>query len=165
VPASGSTFPIGTTAVECSAADAAGNSAQAHFSVTVSLPVPGRMHGGGTVGSALQRVAFAFEVGESATFQERGWVMLLSKDGNTRPRTFAAVVSEMSFSSADGSVTFSGAGYWNGLPNYRFEISASDRGEPGAGRDTFALTVTSPAGVIVESVAGVLRSGNVQSLR
>ena len=34
-PASGSTFPIGTTEVSCSAEDAAGNAATASFSVTV----------------------------------------------------------------------------------------------------------------------------------
>ena len=36
-PASGSTFAVGTTTVTCSAADAAGNSASASFSVTVTL--------------------------------------------------------------------------------------------------------------------------------
>jgi hypothetical protein len=34
-PASGSTFPIGTTTVTCSAVDAAGNRASAHFTVTI----------------------------------------------------------------------------------------------------------------------------------
>ncbi len=41
VPASGSTFPLGTTTVSCDAVDAAGNHAsQTHFTVTVSLPSP-----------------------------------------------------------------------------------------------------------------------------
>lgn len=39
-PASGSTFAVGTATVACSAADAAGNSASATFSVTVSPYVP-----------------------------------------------------------------------------------------------------------------------------
>ena len=36
-PASGSTFPVGTTTVHCSASDGAGNSASASFRVTVTL--------------------------------------------------------------------------------------------------------------------------------
>jgi len=36
VPASGSTFPIGTTAVTCTATDSAGNSSAACFNVTVT---------------------------------------------------------------------------------------------------------------------------------
>lgn len=39
-PASGSLFPIGTTLVECSATDAAGNSASGSFEVTVSDTTP-----------------------------------------------------------------------------------------------------------------------------
>jgi sugar lactone lactonase YvrE len=39
-PASGSTFPIGTTAVTCTATDAAGNTSTATFNVTVVVPPP-----------------------------------------------------------------------------------------------------------------------------
>ena len=168
VPASGSTFPIGTTAVDCSASDAAGNLASASFSVTVTRPVPGRMHGGGTVLRDEHKVAFTFDVGESANFTERGWLMLLSKDGTGKPRHYAAKVSTVTFSDDDVSVdtvAFSGVGSWQGLPNYAFTVTASDRGEPGAGRDTFSVVVTSPTGQVVESTAGVLHGGNVQSLR
>ena len=175
VPASGSTFPIGTTAVECTALDAARNLGTAHFSVTVTRPIPGRMHGGGTVHDGLKRVAFTFDVGESDNFVERGWLSVLSKEGNGRPRAFLGMVHDVTFSNAEGyepggsvgvdTVTFSGVGWWNGLPNYRFEVTASDRGEPGVGVDSFSLVVTSPAGVVVESISGVLRGGNMQSLR
>ena len=177
VPASGSTFPIGTTAVECTAMDAAGNLGSAHFSVTVTRPIPGRMHGGGTVAEGLKRVAFTLDVGESDNFVERGWVSVASKEGNGRPRPFLGTVHEVKFSDAEGyvpgtsvpsgvdTVTFSGVGSWNGLPNYHFVVTASDRGEPGVGVDTFSLVVTSPTGVVVESISGVLRGGNIQSLR
>jgi hypothetical protein len=176
-PASGSIFPIGTTEVLCMASDAAGNVGEASFSVTVTRPVPGRMHGGGTVGSGQQRVAFTFEVGESTNFVERGWLMVLVKDGAGRPRSVAGKVDEVSFSDAEGyvpgqmppsgvdTVTFSGVGWWNGRPGYHFQVTASDRGEPGVGTDTFALVVTAPTGEVVESAAGVLRGGNIQSLR
>jgi PKD repeat protein len=40
VPPSGSTFPLGTTTVTCSAKDTAGNSAQASFTITVTPPSP-----------------------------------------------------------------------------------------------------------------------------
>jgi hypothetical protein len=177
VPASGSTFPIGTTAVECTALDAAKNLGLAHLSVTVTRPIPGRMHGGGSVNEGVKRVAFTFEVGESENFVERGWLSVLSKDGNGRPRPFTGQVQDVSFSDAAGytagsalpsgvdTVTFSGVGHWNGLANHRFEVTASDRGEPGVGVDTFSLVVTSPAGVVVESISGVLRGGNINSLR
>src|SRR5439155_21820917 len=37
-PASGATFPVGTTPVTCAAVDPAGNSSTASFQVTVTLP-------------------------------------------------------------------------------------------------------------------------------
>jgi hypothetical protein len=176
VPASGSTFPIGTTAVDCTALDAASNVGEAHFSVTVRRPVPGRIHGGGTVQAGAQRLAFTFEVGESDNFVERGWLMVLSSEGKGRPRHFTARASDVTFSDAEGyqpgssttnvdTVTFTGVGSWNGLPNHSFTVTASDRGEPGVGLDTFSLVVKSPAGQVVESISGVLRGGNIQSLR
>src|SRR5215213_3203508 len=45
-PASGSTFPIGTTAVNCSAKDTAGNTANASFNVTVVPSIPLLKNGG-----------------------------------------------------------------------------------------------------------------------
>jgi hypothetical protein len=135
------------------------------------------MHGGGTVGSGLQRVAFTFDVGETANFLERGWLAVLVKDGAGRPRSFAGKVDDVSFSDAEGyvpgqvpasgvdTVTFSGVGWWNGRPGYHFQVTASDRGEPGVGTDTLSLVVTAPTGEVVESASGVLRGGNIQSLR
>ena len=129
-PASGSMFVIGTTEVDCIATDAAGLVGQAHFSVSVSQAVDGRMHGAGTVGSGQQRVSFAFDAGASANMDARGWLMVLAKDGAGRPRTFAGRVDDVSFSNADGytpgqwpssgidTVTFSGVGWWNGRPGY-----------------------------------------------
>ena len=43
-PASGSVFPLGTTTVECTAADAAGNSASRSFTVTVRDTTPPTLH-------------------------------------------------------------------------------------------------------------------------
>ena len=176
-PASGSTFPIGTTEVDCMASDALGHLGEAHFSVSISQAVAGRMHGAGTVGAGQQRVSFTFDAGESANLDGRGWLMVLAKDGAGRPRSFAGKVDDVSFSNAEGytpgqspssgvdTVMFSGVGWWNGRPGYSFRVTASDRGEPGVNNDTFAIVVTSPTGEVVESASGVLRGGNIQSLR
>ena len=100
------------------------------------------------------------------------------RGGKGRPdRYLAAGVSEVQFSDSPSytpgnnprsgidTVSFSGTGYWNGAAGYRFQVTATDRGEPGRDRDTFALTVFAPNGSVVEAVSGALRDGNVRSLR
>ena len=177
-PASGSTFAIGTTDVYCTASDGAGRMGEAHFGVSISQAVAGRMHGAGSVGSGQQRVSFTFDAGESANQVDRGWLMMLVKDGAGRPRSYAGKVDNVSFSNAEGympgqspssgidTVVFSGVGWWNGRSGYSFRVTASDRGEPGVNSDMFTIVVTSTTtGQVVESVSGVLRGGNIQSLR
>jgi hypothetical protein len=66
---------------------------------------------------------------------------------------------------AADTVAFSGTGKWNGKPGYTFQATASDRGEPGRGRDTFSLLVRDAAGNVVVNVADTLDGGNVQSMR
>jgi hypothetical protein len=180
-PLSGSTFAIGDTVVTCAAADAAGNVATGSFTVTVTSttapPVFGHIAGVGQLLEGELRVWFAFDVRESAS-AERGWVTLQVRGGRGRPdRYLAAGVSGVQMSdnpayspgltpkSGIDTVSFSGTGRWNGVAGYRFEMAASDRGEPGRGRDTFSLTVFAPDGTVVESVSGVLRDGNIKSLR
>ncbi len=179
-PASGSTFPVGATTVTCSTYDAAGNAATASFTVTVTRTVSlfGRMSGAGAIGAPRERVGFIFDVRESAGANERGWVLLKLRSGAGKPdRYLSAIVANVHFSNADGyspgrqpdsgvdTVVFSGIGAWNGEAGYRFEITASDRGEPGRGHDTFAVTIVSPNGTLVESAAGTLHDGNIQSHR
>lgn len=179
-PASGSTFPVGDTLVSCVATDAAGNSSSGSFTVTItaapSSQLFGQMVGVGDVQAGSNRVWFAFDVRESAASGERGWVLLKVRDGRGRPvRYLSAQVTAISFSNASGytpgsfplsgidTVAFSGIGTWNGLAGYRYEITASDRGEPGRGHDTFSLNVYAPNGQLVESAAGTLHDGNIQS--
>ena len=182
-PASGSTFAIGDTVVTCAAADAAGNVATGSFTVSITEPQQqqelwGRMAGSGDVQSGNERVRFAFDVRERANNTERGWVMLQVHDGSGRPdRYLAADVRDVRFSNSNGytpaprardavdTVFFIGAGSWNGAPGYRFEITASDRGEPGRGRDTFSLKVFARDGSVVASASGVLRDGNIQAIK
>lgn len=68
-PASGSTFPVGTTTVQCTASDQAGNTGSASFTVTVTLVAPpstpdGRIYGTGYVNDQGKRHHFAFRVSE-----------------------------------------------------------------------------------------------------
>jgi hypothetical protein len=46
------------------------------------------------------------------------------------------------------SAVFSGEGLWNRVAGYSFEARASDEGEPGRGRDTFAITIRDGRGNI-----------------
>jgi hypothetical protein len=48
---------------------------------------------------------------------------------------------------------------------YTFLASAVDAGEPGVGRDTFAVTINSPQGSVVLSLNGTLAGGNIQLLK
>jgi hypothetical protein len=48
---------------------------------------------------------------------------------------------------------------------YTFEARASDEGEPGRGRDRFAITIRDSLGIVVADVDGVLSDGNIQSER
>ena len=183
-PASGSTFAIGDTVVTCAAADAAGNVATGSFHVSITQQqeqqqeLRGRMSGAGDVQSGNERVRFTFEVRERANHAERGWVMLQMHDGPGRPdRYLAADVREVRFSNSAGyapgprmrdavdTVLFICTGSWHGVQGYRFEINASDRGEPGRGRDTFSVTVFAPNGKVVATAGGVLRDGNIQAMK
>lgn len=181
-PASDSNFPVGDTLVSCSASDAAGNSATGSFIVTITPPATtsfvGRMAGAGHVLTGQHQTWFAFDVRGSATTVQRGSVALMVRDGNGRPSRFLATgISDLLFTNSEGyepgrfprsgidTVSFNGVGSWNGVSGYRVEISASDRGEPGRGLDTFTVKVYAPNGTVVESATGTLRDGNVQSLR
>ena len=167
LPASGSTFPIGTTTVNCRASDGAGNSSTASFTVTItSLAAAGdggRMYGAGVVKTTTKRVAFAFDVKQSARSAERGWLVLTVKDGHGRPDwSCVAGVFEVKFSNPRGGVSFSGIGNWNGKRGYRFDVTATDRG----GRnDTFGVVVKAPNGQVVLSMSGVVSQGAVKQTR
>jgi hypothetical protein len=67
--------------------------------------------------------------------------------------------------SGTDTVTFSGRGLWNGRAGYTFQAQATDAGEPGRGRDLFAITIRDASGVVVASVSAAITDGNIQSLR
>lgn len=164
-PASGSTFAVGVTTVTCVASDDAGNSSNGSFTVTITEPVLGRMQGTGNVDVPDQQFWFQFEVREAANYVERGRVMFRVHDTGAPDRYLAAEVSDVRFSADRRTVEFSGVGSWNGEAGYRFHITAHDQGEPGPGQDAVEIVVTSPNGDVVAEASGVLRAGNVQTLR
>jgi hypothetical protein len=182
-PPSGSTFPIGVTTVTCTAVNGAGLSASGSFTVTVVDPgEPGKMFGNGRVaGPNNHRVEFDFTVFENRRGFEWGDVRIKVKDERRRrgddERFDATTVDDVFFSNAPDygpgrnsktgvdTVTFRGLGRWDGRPNYRYIVTASDRGEPGRGRDTFTIQIVSPSGVVVFEGGGTLADGNVQSTR
>ena len=177
-PASGTTFPVGVTTVQCATTDGAGNPAGASFTVTIgALPeppssLPGHIHGAGTIGTVRARTAFALEVRESTLHVDRGWIVV--KVGS---KFFAAGVSSAVFTNSPGSspatsprsgnisVSFAGTGWWDGRSGHTFEAVAADLGEPGRGRDTFTLVVRAPNGTVVANVTGTLTSGELRSRR
>jgi hypothetical protein len=177
-PASGSLFPIGNTAVACTAVDDTGNVAVTGFTVTVTAQtsMPGRMSGNGEL-LGQTRVKFAFDVKETRTQVDRGWLVVHIENRNGRnDRYLAGVVTGAVFTNspaynagagpANGvdTVVFSGVGWWNGRGGHTFEITASDRGEPGRGLDTFTVVVKRN-GRVVDSATGTLHKGNIQSRR
>jgi len=57
--------------------------------------------------------------------------------------------------------TFTGAANVNQQPGYRFQVTACDVAEPGAGKDTFRIDLTGPGGFSY-SRQGTISEGNVQ---
>jgi DNA/RNA endonuclease G (NUC1) len=181
-PASGSIFPIGTTAVNCSATDAHGNSASRAFTVTVATAtVPGTMTGSASIASGSTTTSIQFAVLEGARGTDAGFLIYDAKtrqSGRTQDNVFiSALVTDVAFFNAPGvspghrpasgidTVAFKGAGLWNGRSGYTFTATAVDAGEPGPGRDTFAITITDSTGHAVASLNATITSGNIQSLR
>lgn len=62
------------------------------------------------------------------------------------------------------TLVFAGTGRWERREGYFFEVLATDRGEPGRGRDTFELVIKAPDGQVVASVnLAPIDAGNVQA--
>lgn len=181
-PVSGATFAIGTTSVTCTSTDPAGNTATAAFTVRVDL-AEGRMRGKGSVRAGAKNDQFEFDVDVAARQRGRsnGDDLRISYelDGprKKRDRFDATAITSIVFTDDPSfgpgrtptptidTVTFAGRGKFNGVEGFTFEVQASDRGEPGKGRDTFTLIVRDGGGAVVMTESGVLDSGNIQSLR
>jgi len=143
---------------------------------------PGRMFGEGHVPGPNQHdVEFEFSVLETRRGFDWGRVRLQVKDTRRRrgddDRFQATSVDFVMFTNAPDygpgrnsrtpidTVVFAGTGRWERQPGYSYTVEASDRGEPGRGRDTFSIVVRAPNGDVVFTGGGTLSEGNVQSTR
>jgi predicted extracellular nuclease len=125
---------------------------------------PGAILGIGQISNSSSRVTFTFFAQQTATGDELGWLTLIATRPRALPNTLVATSLE-SVVFAGSAVQFSGTGWWNGGPGFTFEAESADNGEPGAGRDTFSVTVRNPQGDAVFQTTGVLSAGNVDVLQ
>jgi probable HAF family extracellular repeat protein len=169
--------------------DGALTSAPATVALTVvpadPAPVPddlaGRIRGHGHLEGHHH---FAFRVGkrpDSAPFGQLHYWHTQATTNHGKPhwrldRFFATSITAATFSDDPAltpskkakpvvdTVLFTGTGRWNGVDGYTFEVQAADAGEPGRGRDSFAIVIKAPDGTIVANAGGTLAGGNVQSV-
>ena len=69
-------------------------------------------------------------------------------------------VPSMAFSG--NCVTFKGDAKVNQKPGYSYSVNACDNGEPGAGKDTFFISVTGPMNFSYSN-GGFITAGNIQA--
>ncbi len=163
------------------ATDAAGNTTTRTIAYTVT-GLEGRMSGAGEIEAPHgHEHRFGFHIAERHVGVERGelhYTRTTPKSGKPKEkidRFESTSVETITFwndpafrpgwgpKPAVDSAVFSGTGRWNGTPGYTFEARASDEGEPGRWRDTFAITIRDRRGTVVATGSGTLREGNIQS--
>ncbi len=181
-PASGATFPIGTTQVSCGANDNSGNNAGGTFTVAVTPPLAaGQMTGIFTITASDITHGLAFDVRERTNGSSGGaliYTVRTRRPGIDTLDTFqSTAINSVSFFNAPGVspgprppsgldvAAFSGIGRWNAHAGYTFDAVATDAGEPGRGRDTFVIAVKDAAGHVVASINAPISDGNIQSLQ
>lgn len=180
VPAAGATFAIGATTVSCTATDAHGNAARGSFVVAVTAAtVPGRMTGDARIDSGGLEHDVAFVVQERPTGADAGAITyrVRPQSGRDRGNRFeSTAITTVNFFNVPGvapgrqpasgvdTVSFSGVGRWNDRAGYTFDAVAVDAGEPGRGRDRFAITIRDAAGQVVAAVDAAIADGNIESL-
>ncbi|MQA31845.1 MAG: hypothetical protein GEU82_18755 [Luteitalea sp.] len=138
----------------------------------------GRMTGVGFAGAPGRGHEFAFAVRERAVGGAAGSrqyaVRTIRRGRRNEDRFRSSEVTWVSFSDAPGSrpgrggrghdqAVLGGVGVWNGRAGYTFAAQALDAGEPGRGRDLFAITVWNKAGGVVAELTATIDGGNIQS--
>jgi hypothetical protein len=150
--------------------------------VVVRVPPAGRMKGQGSIRRETLSYQFKFDLSESGSGKDAGSVRVDVKhddgdhDADDRTRRFLSTrLDVVRFSNDDDltpggvakvdTVRASGAGTWDGQLGYTFELTATDAGEPGAGRDRFRIVVRDASGNTVASVDDRIDTGNIQSVK
>jgi hypothetical protein len=141
---------------------------------TFTVSPEGRMHGSGFTDINGARHQFVFETRDTVVLGEKGTVSLRIERAAGDDLVFVSgLATSVVFINdpavvpgggavADG-VSFAGHGTWNGAAA-TFQAVAMDKAEPGAGHDTFTLTIQ-VAGLTVSRTTGTISGGNVQSNR
>jgi hypothetical protein len=144
------------------------SSAHSDVNFTTPGPSPGQgkvfMTGGGRLGSGPKNFAtFGFNAGldngvpkGQLEYQDHG------QDLNFHGTSITAFSVD---SNDPRCVTFSGTGRLNGVDGYTFTVHACDYGDPGAGTDTFRISITGPNGFNYSSngfYKDVITAGNIQ---
>ena len=158
VPASGSTFPVGTTSVTCTATDTAGNSVSETFDVTVldstapTLTVPAAAVTAAATGPAGATVNYASLV--SAT-----------DDVDATPTVACAPPSGSTFPVGTTSVTCTATDTAGNSASASFNVSVVDTGIPTliVPAATVAQEATGPAGATVNYAALVSATDDVDA--
>lgn len=156
-PPSGSIFPVGTTTLNCTATDAAGNTSSCSFKVTVRPPVSSaagaKVTGNGGIAVNRGVGTFVFDI----QVQVPG--VLVGSLSYTDPKA-GATIQMTSLTSLVVSGThgrFFGKCTVNGAGSFDFMVDVDDLGETGVGYDKFSIQVSNGY-----KASGVLVSGNIQ---
>jgi hypothetical protein len=144
------------------------SSAHSDVNFTTPGPAPGQgkvfMTGGGRLGSGPKNFAtFGFNAGMDNGVPKG---QLEYQDHGNDLNFHGTSITAFSVDSNDTRcVTFSGTGRLNGVDGYTFTVHACDYGDPGAGTDTFEITITGPNGFNYSSngfYKDVITAGNIQ---
>jgi hypothetical protein len=114
--------------------------------------------GGWIVGSTGGKATFGFVAGPGGT-PTRGHFTL--QDQSTNQTVFGAVIDSGTMCIGQGQSNFSGH---DANSSSTFNITVTDNGEPGAGRDTLqVIAATDTNGVTYANTNQVLQAGNIQA--
>jgi hypothetical protein len=119
-----------------------------------------KVTGGGWISIGTSRTSFGFNAIPEAGGLFKGQFQLRSNNGKSR--FHGNVVTALT--SVANTATWSGTGYWNGAPGYKYTISVVDNGSSGSKKgDTISVTIKNASNVIVYSTAGAqtLKGGNI----
>jgi len=158
VPASGRTFPVGTTTVTCTAKDAAGNTGNASFTVTVVATTPSsrpgvHVHGQGMILVNGARATFEFNVQVTKKGQAVG--VFFFDERRIRLDVDSTSITSVVVTGTHGRIT--GTTRVKDRGRCTFVADVDDIRDPGRHIDKFAIQVST--GLVV--APAILQRGNI----